>query len=94
MDEIIVSTKQEIKNLIKECIEEYIPKLRRKDKLVANVLDSKGDLINRKELLTWLNISPVKLWRMMRSGEIPYQRLGRKVFFSVEMVKNAMEKWG
>ncbi len=92
MDEIIVSTKQELKSLLKECIEEFIPKLKGREKPEAMGLDSKGDLITRMELMTWLNISPVKLWRMMRTGQIPYKRLGRKVFFSVEQVKNSMEK--
>lgn len=60
-----------------------------------NVIKEKSNstgLLTVAELMKELSISRVTLWRLEKSGElIPAGRLGRRVFYSIDQVREALK---
>ena len=51
------------------------------EKLIATV----------KELAPLLDTTPGVIYRMVKKGEIPYRKIGRKTVFSLERIKKWLE---
>lgn len=44
-----------------------------------------------KELAPLLDTAPGVIYRMVKKGEIPYRKIGRKTVFSLERIKKWLE---
>ena len=51
-----------------------------------------GKIINREDIMKLYNISVATLWKRMGDGTIPYFKVGRRVYFYENIVKQALNK--
>jgi excisionase family DNA binding protein len=82
MKTIYVAEKDELKALIKECLEEvFEPFL--KD------LKPERDLVDLNEITRYLNLSKSHIYKLSSKNEIPYRKFGKRLFFS----KKELDEW-
>src|SRR6266542_383003 len=82
MKTLYVAEKDELKALLKECLEEvFEPFL--KD------LKPQRDLVDLNEISEYLKLSKSQLYKLTSRNEIPYRKFGKRLFFS----KKELDKW-
>lgn len=50
-------------------------------------------LLSKHEVAKFLRVSPSKVYAMMRKGEIPYYKVGRKVLFSLQEIREWLKQF-
>ena len=85
---LITLSKDDLKSLIQTSVNEAISD--KFDNIKANNGD---DLYTREGLMNWLDISYHSVLKLMKSGVIPYKRIGKRVFFSKQEVINALPSY-
>lgn len=82
MKTLYVAEKDELKALLKECLEEvFEPFL--KD------LKPQRDLVDLNEISEYLKLSKSQLYKLTSRSEIPYRKFGKRLFFS----KKELDEW-
>jgi|GEM_PF-2447010 excisionase family DNA binding protein len=59
---------------------------------VKEIAPEQAQLLTTEELAAYLKKSPSTIRNWKKSGEIPFQRVGRSIFFNLEDVLEAIEK--
>lgn len=80
---------EELKDMIGEVIEEKLKELAPKS--APSPLPQK-EFISSQEVRDMLKISPTTLWHYVRDGRLKQHRIGRRVFFRAEEVRDALSK--
>ncbi len=71
--ELVVTTREEIKNILQECLNEFAP--------APTPAPAPELIFSIQGLADFLNCSPVTAQRLKNSGKIRYKQFGRKVVF-------------
>lgn len=79
--EIIVITKEQLKAIVLECLEEYHSN--QKD----NSKQPEKYLYSIKELADFIHCSMATANKIKKSGKIRYSQIGRKILFRVDEIK-------
>lgn len=77
MRELIVVTREELEEIIENCISKYFPKMIEPAKQHEERL-----LYSIRELADFLGCSPVTVQKLKNSGRIRYRQYGRKLIFN------------
>jgi len=80
---------EELKEIIGQVVEE---KLREFGSSLSHKMPPEKELLTRQEVCQMLQINSVTLWRYAREGRLKQHRVGRKVFFLAEEVREALMK--
>lgn len=80
---------EELKEIIGQVVEE---KLREFSSNLTNKQPPEKEFLTRQEVCQMLQVNSVTLWRYAREGRLKQHRVGRKVFFLAEEVKEALIK--
>jgi excisionase family DNA binding protein len=81
----------QIRQVVRDELSEFSDLLANQDQAKSN---SEDKLLTRNQLAEKLGISLVTIWSKMKSGELKYQRFGKKIFFSQRDVNNYLEEGG
>jgi len=84
MIKIIVTTKDELENLIQESVRKVIPEKSNVDHSGEN-----GKPFSLKEAASFLNLAPQTLYGFTSKNLIPFIKRGKKLYFQ----KAELEKW-
>ena len=85
MENLIITTKEELKKLINEAVREaFTPK--------AEQTASKPQIKGIKGLAEFLKVSHCKAQTLKNSGVLPYWQDGRLILFDPDKVREAMDK--
>ena len=84
MIKIIVTTKDELENLIQESVRKAIP-----EKSNADHTGEEGKLLSLKEAAFFLNLAPQTVYGFTSKNLIPFIKRGKKLYFQ----KTELEKW-
>ncbi|MCX6244708.1 MAG: helix-turn-helix domain-containing protein [Bacteroidetes bacterium] len=79
---------EELRTMIGEIVEE---KLKELIPLLVTTSPPQKEFISAEEVCEMLRINKVTLWRYTRDGRLKQHRIGRRVFFRVEEVRNALK---
>jgi excisionase family DNA binding protein len=80
---------EELKEIIAEVVEE---KLREFSSSLAYKMPPEKEFLTRQEVCQMLQVNSVTLWRYAREGRLKQHRVGRKVFFLAEEIREALIK--
>ena len=78
---------EELKEIIGQVVEE---KLREFSSSLSHRKPPEKEFLTRQEVCQMLQINLVTLWRFAREGRLKQYRIGRKVFFLAEEVREAL----
>lgn len=78
---------EDLKEIIGQVVEE---KLREFGSNLLHKKPPEKEFLTRQEVCQMLHINAVTLWRYAREGRLRQHRVGRKVFFLSEEVKEAL----
>jgi len=78
---------EELKEIIGEVVEE---KLREFSSNLSHKMPPEKEFLKRQEVCQMLQVNSVTLWRYAREGRLKQYRVGRKVFFLSEEVRDAL----
>ena len=78
---------EELKEIIGQVVEE---KLREFSSNLSNKKPPEKEFLTRQEVCQMLHVKSVTLWRYAREGRLKQHRIGRKVFFLAEEVRDAL----
>lgn len=84
-------------NFNSEALETRLHNLESTMGLVLGILEKKEEmpqketLISVKQLCEMLGTSYVTIWKRMKNNELPYRRLGRRIYFDPAEVRAAMK---
>lgn len=90
MQNIIVTTSDELRGLIGEAVRSALAEAAPHQQPVSSELEEK--LVNEHELRRVLGLSHPTIVRLRKEGLLPYLRLGRRVMYSLAEVRTAMER--
>ena len=79
----------ELKEIIGQVFEE---KLREFSSILMQKAPPEKEFLTRQEVCQMLQVNSVTLWRYAREGRLKQHRVGRKVFFLAEEVREALIK--
>ncbi len=77
----------ELKEIIGDVVDE---KLREFSSNLSHKTPPMKEFLTRQEVCQMLHIKSVTLWRYVREGHLKQHRVGRKVFFLAEEVREAL----
>lgn len=80
---------EELTELIGKTVEEKLKVYAASSLEESKELPSK-EFLSREEVLEMLHVTSTTLWRYTREGKLKYHRIGRKMFFKLEEVRQAM----
>lgn len=80
--ELIVTTREELKGIVKECFDDYKP--------APAPVQAPEYLYSIIELANFLHCSPVTAQRIKNSGKVRFHQFGRKVVFNTSEVLEDM----
>ena len=80
---------EELKEIIGQVVEE---KLREFSSNLSRKTPPEKEFLTRQEVCQMLQVNSVTLWRYAREGRLKQHRVGRKVFFLAEEVREALIK--
>ncbi|PSJ75611.1 hypothetical protein C7N43_18055 [Sphingobacteriales bacterium UPWRP_1] len=91
MNELILTTKAELTELINACLDTKLKEYKPEPPpvIVANDLP---ELLTRKQAAELLNISLVTLDTHTNAGKIPVQRIGHRKLYRKQDIFNALQK--
>lgn len=78
---------EELKEIIGQVVEE---KLREFSSNLSYKKPPEKEFLTRQEVCQMLQVNSVTLWRYTREGRLKQHRVGRKVFFLTEEVRDAL----
>lgn len=78
---------EDLKEIIRQVVEE---KLQEFSSNLSNKKPPEKEFLARQEVCQMLHINSVTLWRYARVGRLKQHRVGRKVFFLAEEVREAL----
>lgn len=81
-------TKQELIDIVTKIVNEAVEKIN-----IPQVSDNQKQLMNSKELLEYLSCSYQKIYTLMRDKNLPYHRVGRKVYFKKAEIDQYMKSY-
>lgn len=81
-------SKNELKDLISEVVNNAISKIQ-----ISEPSSKESDLLNRSQLMEYLSCSHQKIHLLMRNGNFPYKKIGRRVYFRKSEVDNYMKSF-
>lgn len=86
MKELVIISAAELQELLRSTVKQELILLKTSDN--KSVQD---EILDFKETLKLLRISPPTLYKRMREGEIPFKRLGKRILFSKSELLNALQ---
>src|SRR5690349_15682823 len=86
--EVIVTSREDMKEIISECLDAYFKKGSTND----HALTTPGKLLNQKEICDFLRITEPTLIRWKKRGKIPFIEMGGIIRFDPAAVAKALEK--
>jgi len=84
MAELILTTKDELRSLLREELQTIS-----QDKIASDGLD---DLLTRADVAHMFNISLVTVHAWMKIGQLPFNRIGGKTYFKKSEVMSALKQ--
>jgi len=89
-DEAILS-KYFIKALASSIVDELEPKFSQIEKSIKDLKPKpEAEFLSRKEVCEKLKITEPTLWRLQKSGKIPFVKIGRRILFEKQAVLNSI----
>lgn len=86
MNEIIITNKQELRELIMSCLEMGFPKQ------IENPQPPKERILFLHDAARYLGLSPNTMYTYTHQNRIPFYKRGKKLYFKEEDLKNWLEQ--
>jgi excisionase family DNA binding protein len=92
----ILSTPEELNQQIRQVVQEELSEfssnfLANQDQAKSN---SEDRLLTRNQLADMLGISLTSIWSKMKNGELPFMRLGNKIYFRESEINKILQEGG
>jgi excisionase family DNA binding protein len=92
----ILSTPEELTQQIRQVVQEELSEF--SSNFLANQdqakYNSEDRLLTRNQLADMLGISLTSIWSKMKNGELPFMRLGKKIYFRESEINKILQEGG
>lgn len=86
-EEIIVTNHHSLRNIIREVVQEQLKEFANN---LINMIKTEDKILDRKEAMSYLKVSPSTLSRWTKQGSIPSHGCGTRVYYKLSELEASL----